>query len=83
MARFGSEAELAAFLGKLDQDYARYAAALWQTGIRTSRQFSNASKHILLSADLPKLHKDDIKASAGHAGEQSAYIILLCVQISV
>ncbi|KAL0023718.1 hypothetical protein WJX79_006925 [Trebouxia sp. C0005] len=24
MARFGSEAELAAFLGKLDQDYARY-----------------------------------------------------------
>lgn len=67
MARFGSEAELATFLGKLDEEYAKYAAALWQTGIRTSWQLLNASKHILLSAGLPELHVDDIKASAGDA----------------
>ena len=72
MARFGSEAELAAFLGKLDQDYAQYAAALWQAGIKTSRQLSNAREHILLSAGLPELHIDDIKASADDAGQQLA-----------
>ena len=38
MARFPSEADLAAFLGRLDQGHAQYAAALWRTGLRTSRQ---------------------------------------------
>lgn len=82
MARFGSEAELATFLGKLDEEYAKYAAALWQTGIRTSRQLLNASKHILLSAGLPELHVDDIKASAGDAGEQLAYINCFYIMLS-
>ena len=72
MARFGSEAELAAFLGKLDQDYAQYAAALWQAGTRTARQLSNASKHILLSAGLAEMHIDDIKVCADNAGQQLA-----------
>lgn len=77
MARFGSEADLAAFLGKLDQGYSWYAAALWQTGIRPSRQLSNASRHISLSAGLPQLHTDDIKARAEGVGEQLAYSNLL------
>lgn len=66
--RFRSEAKLSAFLGKLDQDYAQYAAVLWQTGIRTSRQLSDASKHILLSAGLRELHVADIKARASGTG---------------
>ncbi|KAL3147072.1 hypothetical protein ABBQ38_015035 [Trebouxia sp. C0009 RCD-2024] len=63
MARLGKVAELVAFLGKLDPDYAQYAAALWQKGVRTSRQLSNASQRILLFAGLPELHVDDIQAS--------------------
>ena len=35
MARFGNVAELATFLGKLDADYAEYAPAWWQKGIKT------------------------------------------------
>ena len=35
MARFGDEAELATFLGKLDAEYTKYAPALWQKGIKT------------------------------------------------
>ena len=70
MARFATEAELAAFLGTIDQDYAQYAATLWQKGIRTSGQLPNARDHI--SAGLPEVHMNDIKASAGSAGEQLA-----------
>ena len=66
MACFASEAELAAFLGKLDQDYAQYAAAVWQKGFRSSRQLSNARKHILLSAGLPELLTHVTLASPGH-----------------
>lgn len=67
MARFESIAELSAFLGKLDSDYAGYAAALWQKGIRTSGQLLHARESILLSAGLPELH------IAGGTGEQMAY----------
>ena len=70
--RFGNVTEIAAFLDILDPEYAQYANALWQEGIRTSRQLSHASKHILLSAGLLELHADDIKASAGGTGEQLA-----------
>ena len=73
MARFGHVADLAAFLGKLDPDYAQHAAALWQKDIRTSRQLLNARESILISAGLSELHIDDIKASVSSAGEQSAY----------
>lgn len=72
MARFGSVAELAAFLNTLDTEYAQYAAALWQKDIRTSQQLSNAREHILRSAGLSELHIDDIKARAGVRGEQLA-----------
>ena len=82
MARFISEAELAAFLGKLDQDYAQYAAALWQMGTRVTQQLLNASKHTLLSAGLPQLHIDDIKASAGDAGQQLAYYRCCSIMLS-
>ena len=41
MACFASEAELKAFLGKLDADYAEYASALWHEGIKTPRQLAN------------------------------------------
>lgn len=73
MARFESIAELSAFLGKLDPDCAGYAAALWQKGIRTSGQLLHARESILLSAGLPELHIDDIKASAAGTGEQLPY----------
>ena len=43
MACFGSEAELAAFLGKLDPDYAPHALKLWQ-GIRTPQQLADFSE---------------------------------------
>ena len=77
MAHFGSVAEIAAFLGKLDPDYAQHAAALWQRDIRTSRQLLNARESILLSAGLSELHIDDIKAGVSSAGEQSAYSNLI------
>ena len=48
MARFGNVEELATFLGKLDADYAEYAPALWQKGIKTARQLANFSHIILL-----------------------------------
>ena len=69
MARFGSEAELAAFLGELDPNYAHYAAALWQKNIRTSQQLARATEHILDSAGLPELHIDDIRARICVVGE--------------
>ncbi|KAL3137620.1 hypothetical protein ABBQ38_004897 [Trebouxia sp. C0009 RCD-2024] len=73
IARFGNEPELAAFLGKLDPDYAQYAPMLWQKGIRTPQQLSNAREQILLSAGLPELHIDDIQARADGAGELLAF----------
>lgn len=69
MARFGSETELAAFLGALDTTYAQYATALWEKDIRSSMQLSNARESILLSAGLSELHVDDIQARAGGPGE--------------
>ena len=70
--RFGNVTELAAFLDNLDPEYAKYANALWQEGIRTPQQLSNASKHILLSAGVLELHVDGIKASAYGTGERLA-----------
>ena len=75
MARFGSAEDLAAFLGKLDPDYAEHAAALWQKKVRTPQQLANASKSLLLSWGLLELHVDDIKARAGDTGEQVAHSI--------
>ncbi len=69
MARFASEAELETFLGKLDPDYAQYASAVWQNGVRTAHQLANARESILLSCGLPELYIDDIKARAVSAGE--------------
>ena len=69
MARFASEAELKAFLGKLDADYAEYAPALWQKGIKTPQQLANFSEPHYLACDIPEGHIDDIKARAGTTGE--------------
>ena len=76
MARFGSVESLAAFLGKLDPDYAEHAAALWQKKVRTPQQLANASKSLLLSWGLLDLHVNDINPRAGDTGEQVAHSIL-------
>ncbi|DBB11525.1 TPA: hypothetical protein ACH3X3_006927 [Trebouxia sp. C0006] len=68
MARFGNVAELATFLGKLDADYAEYAPALWQKGIKTLRQLANFSEPHYLACDVPEGHIDDIKARADTTG---------------
>ena len=69
MARFGNVAELVTFLGKLDADYAEYAPALWQKGIKTPRQLANFSEPHYLACDVPEGHIDDIKARADTTGE--------------
>ena len=48
MARFGNVAELATFLGKLDADYAEYAPALWQKGIKIRGSLQTSVSHIIL-----------------------------------
>ena len=69
MARFGSEAELAAFLSKLDSEYAQYAPALWPKGIRTPKQLSNFTERHYLACNVLEGHIDDIKARAEGPGE--------------
>ena len=69
MARFENAAELATFLGRLDADYAEYAPALWQKGIKTPGQLSNFSDPHYLACDVPEGHVDDIKARAATTGE--------------
>lgn len=68
MVRFASEAELKAFLGKLDADCAEYAPALWHEGIKTPRQLANFTEPHYLACDVRKGHYD-IKARAGTTGE--------------
>ena len=70
MARFGSVEELAAFLGKLDPDYAEHAVALWQKKVRTPQQLANFNEPHYLACGVPEGHMDDIKARAGDTGEQ-------------
>lgn len=68
MARFQSEAELKAFLGKLDPDYTHYALKLWQKGIRTPKQLVHFSEPHYLGCDVLEAHIDDIKARADGGG---------------
>ena len=83
MARFASEAELETFLGRLDADYSRFASALWQKGVRTAHQLTNAREPILLSCGLPELYIDDIKARADRTGElntlSACTMLVLCI----
>ena len=72
MARFASEAELKAFLGKLDADYAEYASALWHEGIKTPRQLANFTEPHYLACGVRRGHIDDIKARADTTGEPLA-----------
>ena len=69
LARFGNVSELATFLGKLDADYAEYAPALWQKGIKIPRQLANFSEPHYPACDVPEGHIDDIKARADTTGE--------------
>ncbi|KAL0054515.1 hypothetical protein WJX82_010134 [Trebouxia sp. C0006] len=71
MARFGNVAELATFLGKLDVDYAEYAPALWQKGVKFPQQLANFSEPHYLACDVPEGHIDDIKARADTTGRNS------------
>lgn len=66
MAGFATEAELETCLGRLDPDYARFASALWQIGVRTVCQLANAVDPLLLSCGLPLVCIDDVKARALH-----------------
>ncbi|KAL0050904.1 hypothetical protein WJX82_009701 [Trebouxia sp. C0006] len=68
MARFGNVVELATFLGKLDVDYAEYAPALWQKGIKIPQQLANSSEPHYLACDVPEGHIDDIKSRADTTG---------------
>ena len=69
MARFASEAELEAFLDRLDPDYGQYAPELWQNGVRTAHQLANAEKEDLVVAGVTSaIHAKDIKARAGPQG---------------
>lgn len=77
MAHFGTLAELAAFLGKLDQCYAQHAAALWQKGINSSQQLANFSEPHYLACDVPEGHIDDIRTRAHVAGESLTYSNLI------
>ena len=79
MTRFESLAELAAFLGKLDPDYASHALKLWQEGIRNPQQLADFSEPHYLDCDVPRGHIDNIKARADATGEPLAYSNLLRV----
>ena len=83
MARFGSEAELAAFLSNLDPDYAQYAPALWPKGVRTPTQLSSFSEPHYLACDVLEAHIDDIKKRAEGPGEQLACSNLLKARATV
>ncbi|KAA6426042.1 MAG: hypothetical protein FRX49_03894 [Trebouxia sp. A1-2] len=87
MARFENVAELATFLGKLDTDYAEYAPALWQKGIKTTRQLANFSEPHYLACAVPEGHIDDIKARADTTGQAKAqgqtFIVSLFVPFSM
>lgn len=72
MARFENVTELANFLGELDEDYAGYAPALWQKGIRNAMQLANFREPHYLACAVPEGHIDDIKARADTTGELSA-----------
>ena len=70
MARFASITDLQAFLGRLDQDYAQYAPALWQQGVRRAEQLVNADKQDLMAAGVKSaIHAKDIKSRAGTQGQ--------------
>ena len=81
MARFGNATELATFLGKLDADYAEYAPALWQKGIKTPRQLANFSEPHYLACDVPEGHIDDIKARADTTGELLPCILYISIHV--
>ena len=76
MVRFARVEELAAFLGKLDPDYAEHAAALWQKQVRTLQQLANFSEPHYLACGVPEGHIDDIKVRASDTGEQVDHSIL-------
>lgn len=73
LACFESQAEPAAFLCKLDAEYAEYALALWQKGIRTPQQLADFSDPHYLTRGVSEGHIDDIKTRADITGEQLAY----------
>ena len=69
MGRFASEAELEAFLGRLDPDYGQYASLVWQNGVRTAHQLASADKEDLVAAGVTSaIHAKDIKVRAGLQG---------------
>ena len=72
MARSGSVAELTAFLGKVDPNYAQYAPVLWQKGIKTPQQLAGFSEPHYLACGMPEVHIDGVKARADPTGELAA-----------
>lgn len=64
--RFTDQANMAAFLCKLDEDYAVYAAALWAAEVRRTEQLANMSVQRLIDFGITNgIYAEDIKARAG------------------
>ena len=61
--------DLAAWLTLLGPHYALYAAPLWNYGVRTIQELSNASAETLKQAGVSlNLHVDNIRAAAAQQG---------------
>lgn len=64
--RFSEQDDLADFLYQLDEDYSKYAGALWAAGVRRAEQLANASVPELEAGGITNgLHAEDIKVRAG------------------
>jgi hypothetical protein len=68
---FGTEQQLADFLGSIQPHYRDYAAPLWASVVRSADELANGSVDTLVEAGITnRLHAENIKAKAGvHAGQ--------------
>jgi hypothetical protein len=63
---FQTEQDLAAFLGSIHPTYSRYAAALWESGVKYKSELANGRIEDFTAAGITShLAVDNIKARAG------------------
>jgi hypothetical protein len=69
--KFGTEQQLAEFLGSILPHYSGYAAPLWAYGVTSADELAIGSVDTLVTAGITnRLHAENIKAKAGvHAGQ--------------
>jgi hypothetical protein len=66
MVIFGTEEELAEYLGRIQSNYRGYAAPLWASEERSENELANSSTEDLVAAGIAsRLDASDIKANAG------------------